>query len=127
MDRQNNQPNDRNEIQSEGRTSYQISKPYEISSHGIEKWEHIITEIKGGLTTLRMRGSIAMKNFSMLVFRITSVITLQEEEATTAPNQRATPTNRHNPNRGIPIETVRGEGRTYSRRATLGRFGSPGR
>lgn len=46
----------------------------------------IVKDKKGGLTTLLMRGSSAIRNFSMLVFRITSVITLQGEtiQVTTA-------------------------------------------
>jgi len=59
------------------------------------------TNVKGGLTTLLMRGSITMKNLSLLVLRITSVMILQEEKATTSPNQRAAHTNRNNSDLGF--------------------------
>jgi hypothetical protein len=41
--------------------------------------------------------------------QVAAEVTLQEEQTTTASNQSATTTNRHNPERGIPIETVKGE------------------
>ena len=59
------------------------------------------TNVKGGLTTLQMRGSITMKNISTLVLRITSVMILQEEKATTSLNQRAAHTNRNNSDLGF--------------------------
>ena len=82
---------------------------------------------KGGLTTLLMRGSITMKNLSMLVFLITSVITLQENKPPRQHQIRvARYAHRRKRNQGVPIESVRG-GRAYSRRAgTLCRFGSLG-
>jgi len=86
------------------------------------------SKIKGGLTTLLMRGSIAMKNFSMLVFRITSVITLQEEQAHHVIELESGGPESAQSNPGDSNRAREGErGRTYSRRATLGRFGSPGR
>jgi hypothetical protein len=67
----------------------------------------IVKDKKGGLTTLLMRGSSAIRNFSMLVFRITSVITLQGGNNPShhgASNQRARRTNRRD-----PIQGARGE------------------
>jgi hypothetical protein len=63
----------------------------------------IVKDKKGGLTTLLMRGSSAIRNFSMLVFRITSVITLQGGNNPShhgASNQRARRTNRRDPIQG---------------------------
>jgi len=65
------------------------------------------TNVKGGLTTLLMRGSIAMKNFSMLVFRITSVITLQEEQAHHVIELESGAHESEQFRPGIPIETMK--------------------
>jgi len=73
-----------NNLEGTHHTNYSILRIF-IQRTEARNWprskQTVIKKTKGGLTTLLMRGSSAIKNFSMLVFRITSVITLQGEQS----------------------------------------------